>query len=137
VDLVVSTEVPVRLAGSEESSSPVTMGLRYESADPYAVHAVFRRAGDETIEWVFARELLTEGLKAPVGAGDVRVWPIRTRTPCEVGIALISSARTAVLTTGLLEIKSFLKWTEIAVQPGSECFHLDLEAELARILANG
>jgi hypothetical protein len=34
-------------------------------------------------------------------------------------------------------IKSFLQWTEAAVSPGSERFHLDLDAHLARILANG
>jgi hypothetical protein len=127
----------MRLAVSEEASLPVTMGLRYESADPYAIHAVFRRSGNETVEWVFARELLTDGLKRPVGLGDVRVWPIWSHTPYEVGIALISKTTTAVLTTRQQELKSFLKWTEAAVSPGCERFHLDLETQLARILANG
>ncbi|MGW5253534.1 SsgA family sporulation/cell division regulator [Streptomyces sp. NPDC004012] len=127
----------MRFAVFEASSFPVSMRLRYESADPYAVHAVFRHSGDEAVEWVFARELLTEGLKRPVGFGDVRVWPIWSRTPYEVGIALASGTATATLTTRQPELRSFLKVTEAAVPPGAERRHLDLDTQLARILANG
>ncbi|MEU5315265.1 SsgA family sporulation/cell division regulator [Streptomyces sp. NPDC021056] len=58
------------LAMAEPEAVPVV--LRYDpDADPRAV-----RVGlPGPHEWTFQRELLERGLRAPVEAGDVRVWP--------------------------------------------------------------
>ena len=78
VNATVSCELHLRLVVSGDSSLPVPAGLRYETTDPYAVHATFHTGGGETVDWVFARDLLSEGLLRPSGAGDVRVWPSRS-----------------------------------------------------------
>ena len=78
MNTTVSCELHLRLVVSSESSLPVPAGLRYDTADPYAVHATFHTGAEETVEWVFARDLLAEGLHRPTGTGDVRVWPSRT-----------------------------------------------------------
>ena len=50
----------------------VPVALRYDpEADPRRVHIML--PGHH--EWVFARDLLEQGLRAPAAAGDVRIWP--------------------------------------------------------------
>ncbi|MEU0115538.1 SsgA family sporulation/cell division regulator [Streptomyces bobili] len=58
------------LVGEEQSAVPVV--LRYDpDDDPRAV-----RVGlPGTHEWTIARALLEQGLRAPAGSGEVRVWP--------------------------------------------------------------
>lgn len=90
MNTTVSCELHLRLVVSSESSLPVPAGLRYDTADPYAVHATFHTGAEETVEWVFARDLLAEGLHRPTGTGDVRVWPSRSQGQGVVCIALSS-----------------------------------------------
>ncbi|MEV6179705.1 SsgA family sporulation/cell division regulator [Streptomyces sp. NPDC052016] len=56
----------------EEEQRAVPVVLRYDPEDdPRSV-----RVGlPDRREWTLARALLEQGLRAPVGAGDVRVWP--------------------------------------------------------------
>lgn len=55
---------------AEDEAIPVL--LRYDpEADPRSV----RIGLPGPHEWTFQRELLEQGLRAPVEAGDVRVWP--------------------------------------------------------------
>jgi Streptomyces sporulation and cell division protein, SsgA len=55
---------------AEDEAIPVI--LRYDpETDPRSVR--IRLPG--TPEWTFSRALLEQGLRAPVGSGDVRVWP--------------------------------------------------------------
>ncbi len=67
MNTTVSCELHLRLVVSSESSLPVPAGLRYDTADPYAVHATFHTGAEETVEWVFARDLLAEGTSPPHG----------------------------------------------------------------------
>ncbi|MEV7884352.1 SsgA family sporulation/cell division regulator [Streptomyces sp. NPDC002817] len=64
--IVTDTDIAV----AEPEAVPVV--LRYDpDTDPRAV-----RVGlPGPHEWTFQRELLERGLRAPVEAGDVRVWP--------------------------------------------------------------
>jgi hypothetical protein len=109
--------------------------LRYDTADPYAVHATFHTGAEETVEWVFARDLLAEGLHRPTGTGDVRVWPSRSHGQGVVCIALSSPEGEALLEAPARALESFLKRTDAAVPPGTEHRHFDLDTELSHILA--
>jgi hypothetical protein len=131
----VTCELHLRLVVSSESSLPVPAGLRYDSADPYAVHATFHTGAQETVDWVFARELLSEGLRRPTGCGDVRVWPSRNRGQGIVCIALSSPEGEALLEAPARALESFLKRTNAAVPPGTEPRHYDIDAELAHLFA--
>ncbi|MGA4849417.1 SsgA family sporulation/cell division regulator [Streptomyces sp. G5(2025)] len=57
---------------SSEGHRAVPVVLRYDAeADPHTV----RIGLPGPHEWTFARQLLEQGLRAPVTAGDVHVWP--------------------------------------------------------------
>ncbi|MBD0840789.1 SsgA family sporulation/cell division regulator [Streptomyces sp. TRM68416] len=65
--IVTDTDVQV-----QEDRGAVPVVLRYDpERDPRAV-----RVGlPGPHEWTFSRDLLEQGLRAPAGSGDVRVWP--------------------------------------------------------------
>ena len=54
----VTCQLDVRLVVPGDAGVPLPVTLRYDPADPYAVYATFRTP-DGSVEWVFARELLT------------------------------------------------------------------------------
>ena len=110
---------------------PVKVDLTYHSRDPYAVQASFR-TGNSTVEWVFARELLQEGLGRPAGTGDVRVQPVAAST--KVQLELSSPSGYAVFTTCATALSEFLGRTFEAVPAGSEYGWLDFDDALACLL---
>ncbi|MFG3032194.1 SsgA family sporulation/cell division regulator [Streptomyces sp. NPDC048253] len=56
---------------AEEERRAVPVVLRYDPEDPRSV-----RVGlPDRREWTFSRDLLEQGLRAPTGTGEVRVWP--------------------------------------------------------------
>ena len=114
---------------------PVKVELTYNSRDPYAVQASFRTGHGTAVDWVFARDLLAEGLHRPTGTGDVRVWPSRSHGQGVVCIALSSPEGEALLEAPARALESFLKRTDAAVPPGTEHRHFDLDTELSHILA--
>jgi hypothetical protein len=73
------------LVGPPNPPVPVQVEMRYDTRDPYAVQAAFRTGRAGWVEWVFSRDLLTEGLITAAGAGDVRIRPSR-RQPRGLGV---------------------------------------------------
>ena len=134
----VSTQVQLRLVVPGSASLPVRAGLRYDVADPYAVTVAFHTGGageaSESVEWTFARLLLTEGLTAPVGEGDVQVWPSSNAGSAVVCLSLSSPSGKALFEVPLAELAEFLGQTYAAVPTGCESDHVDLDAELALLL---
>ncbi|MEI5099457.1 SsgA family sporulation/cell division regulator [Streptomyces sp. PmtG] len=56
----------------------VPVALRYDpEADPRSVRVGLPGGADGpgAHDWVFSRDLLERGLRAPASSGDVRVWP--------------------------------------------------------------
>ncbi|CAL9327673.1 sporulation-specific cell division protein SsgB [Streptomyces pilosus] len=135
MDATITCELHLRLILSSESSLPVRASLRYDTADPYAVHAAFHTGTDEAVEWVFARELLTAGLHRPAGIGDVQLWPCRSHGQDVVCIALTSPEGEALLHAPARVLEGFLERTTAAVPPDTEPGHLCLDEELSRLLA--
>jgi len=135
MDTTVTCELHLRLILSNESSLPVRASLRYDTADPYAVHAAFHTGTADAVEWVFARELLTAGLHRPAGIGDVQLWPCRSHGLDVVCIALNSEEGKALLHAPARVLEGFLERTTAAVPPGTEHDHLCLDEELSRLLA--
>ena len=56
----VEVETSLRLVAPDATALPVRASLRYDPADPYAVHVLFHAesAGGEAVSWSFERELL-------------------------------------------------------------------------------
>jgi len=133
----VSTELQLRLVVPGAASLPVRAGLRYDMTDPYAVQVAFHTGSgseSEIVEWTFARQLLTDGVTAPVGEGDVQVWPSSSAGLAVVCLSLSSPSGKALFEVPLPELVDFLSQTYAAVPTGSESLHVDVEAELALLL---
>ena len=65
VSSTVTRELNVQVVAPIDGPSQVGVSMRYDTADPYAVHAMFRVAVDQQVSWVFARELLSPASKRP------------------------------------------------------------------------
>ncbi|GAA2573849.1 SsgA family sporulation/cell division regulator [Pseudonocardia hydrocarbonoxydans] len=113
----------------------VKVDLSYHSRDPFAVQASFRTGHGSAVDWVFARDLLHDGLITPSGSGDVRVRPMAL-DPHRVQLELSSPSGHAVFTTCAQTLGDFLHRTYDAVPPGREYSWLDFETALSALLDN-
>ncbi len=113
---------------------PVKVELLYSIRDPYAVRASFRTGHDSAVDWVFARDLLANGMLRPAGTGDVRIRP--AHDPGRTELELTSPSGHAVFTTCTATLAEFLKRTFDAVPPGAEYSWLDLDSALCALLDN-
>ncbi|WP_055591072.1 SsgA family sporulation/cell division regulator [Peterkaempfera griseoplana] len=108
----------------------------YDPAEPFAVRLAFHAGEYDEAEWVFARELLADGLRGPSGEGDIRLWP--SHCPQHGGvlrITLDSPHGSAVLEAVAAEVAQWLERTHAAVPPGGELSLLPTDEELARLTA--
>ena len=116
---------------------PSRFELTYDSRDPYAVQASFRTGQGTAVDWVFARDLLADGLMASSGTGDVRVQPMPT-DPTRIELELNSPSGHALLalfTTCAQTLGEFLDRTYEAVPPSTEYSWLDFDHALSELLA--
>ncbi|HEX3778339.1 MAG TPA: SsgA family sporulation/cell division regulator [Pseudonocardiaceae bacterium] len=114
---------------------PVRVELRYDTRDPYAVVAAFRTGKAGWVEWVFARDLLADGLIAAAGEGDVRIRP-SADDPEVVVVELNSPSGHAVFEASAQEFADFLDRTYDVVLPGNEHLWVDLDDALAQMIPN-
>jgi hypothetical protein len=124
-------ELRLVLDGDRAIAVPAT--LSYTREAPYAVTAAFHTAeGDVT--WIFGRDLLCQGLEAPVGDGDVAVWPSVQGDVESLCLSLSSPTGSALLEADIAAVEAFLDLTYVLVPSGSEGDHLDIDAGLDAIL---
>ena len=135
----ISTELQLRLVVRGGPSLPLTAGLDYRADDPWAVRVSFRTGGpgDRVVEWLFARQLLTDGIAAVAGIGDVRVWPSEDGPDRTVLLQMASPSGSARFEIDRDALVEFLQRTHLAVPAGCEDQAVDLEQELARLLDAG
>lgn len=130
----VTCELELQLVVPGDSTVPLSVLLAYSADDPYALTAEFRTGGDESVRWVFARDLLATGVHCPAGEGDVRVWPSFSAGVDVVYVALASPDGQALLEAPARALQTFLARTYHLVPEGTESSHVDLDASLARLL---
>ena len=137
----VSAELELRLVVPGGPSLPVRATLSYGTADPWAVRVGFQTGatnedgtGDGVVEWMFARELLTNGVARTVGEGDVRVWPSVVGRGHFVNLAMASPSGSALFEIDRDALVEFLQQTYLAVPTGLEEDVVDLDAELALLM---
>lgn len=133
---MVSTEIELVLIVADGPDRPVHAVLSYSHDDPYAVRAAFHTGSSESVEWTFARSLLSEGVTQPVGVGDVQVWPATGELMQMVCLSLSSPSGRAVFEAPLTRVVQFLSQTYSLVPTGCESDYVDVEAELSRILGD-
>ena len=89
------------------------------------------------MSWVFARELLTHGVLAHAGQGDVRVWrSTEDEFSDVVYIGLVSPEGEALVQLSGTALASFLRKTYATCWPGEEPDHLDLDLTIEHLLAS-
>lgn len=133
----VSTELGLHLVIAGANTMPVRAGLRYDIADPYAVQVRFHTGSTEdadSVEWTFARQLLTDGVTGPAGEGDVRVWPSDASGAFGVSLSLSSPSGQALFEVPLRELVDFLTMSYDVVPTGAESDFIDVDDELALLL---
>lgn len=134
VPATISCEIGLRLLASE-GALPLAAELRYDVADPYAVEALFDTGADSPVRWVFARDLLSDGLARTAGEGDVVVRPALDEDgSAAVHLVLASPDGRAMLEANSEELREFLDQTYVVVPRGSEAERVDIDAELLSLL---
>ncbi|MFD4633885.1 SsgA family sporulation/cell division regulator [Streptomyces sp. NPDC058284] len=136
--MAVALEEPARarLVTPEGRERALPVVLRYSAEDPLAVQMTFpSEASLDGVEvtWIFARQLLEDGLSAPAGSGDVHIWPCgRAQTVLEFhahqGLALVQFDK--------ITLRRFLVRSYAVVPAGGEEESLDLDTGLSRLLGN-
>jgi len=132
----VTAELELRLVVSGGPSLPVVAGLRYDADDPWAVRVAFHTGGEGNgiVEWMFARQLLTDGVAGACGEGDVRVWPSMSHGERVVNLAMASPSGAARFEIDRDALVEYLQQTYLAVPTGHEGDAVDLDREIALLL---
>jgi hypothetical protein len=133
--MTVIRAITLELIDQTGSATPLAAQLCYDKSDPYAVTASFV-TGPAEVRWVFARELLAEGLYEPTGDGDVHVWPcIDARGTAVTILELTSPDGEALMQARSRDLTEFLANTEALVPFGSESDFVDFSAALDGLLS--
>jgi Streptomyces sporulation and cell division protein, SsgA len=147
ISATVSAELGLRLVAAEQTIVPLVASLHYSGSDPYAIRMAFHVGPEDPVEWIFARELLADGMTTPVGDGDVQIWPSAPATEKDAGpggeirgplsvlnIKLSSPFGEAHFEAPVDAIASFLDRTYGIVRMGQESAVIDIDAELNSLL---
>jgi hypothetical protein len=124
--------VRVRIFAPGAGDQDTTAVLRYYREDPLAVYLTFPSSvslDGTDVTWTFARSLLTAGLRAPSGEGDVHIWPY---DPGHTMIELRGREGIALIDLVTADLRTFLFRAYEAVPAGEEVH--DVDAALAALL---
>lgn len=132
----VTRELTMEVVVPADGPQHVPVVMRYDTADPYAVCAEFHSAPGHAVAWRFARELMSNGISAPAGEGDVRIWPFSCHSAGRVRIALTSPEGQALVQAATSEVVEFLSESYSLCPPGEEAGHLDVDGALKALLAS-
>lgn len=113
----------------------LTGELRYDPSDPFAVTLAIGTDCGDPVVWTFARDLLSAGVSAPAGEGDITIEP-DTSEGDEERVLRVTLA-TDCLATMLIStdrVVEFLVETFALVPTGTELDRVDFDAEIASLL---
>jgi hypothetical protein len=130
----ISSALTLSLVLPGDEPLPVDATLEYDASDPFAIHLDIA-AGDGMVRWSLARDLLTEGVEAPAGMGDVQIIPMGGKHGRRVQIVLSSPDGAATLEAPLTEMVEFLAATFAVVPSGTESDLMDVDTLVAQLLA--
>lgn len=125
------TTLVVELQAGDTDRFAVLAHLSYDTDDPFVVTAVFSHRGRVLARWQLDREMVGEGLRRPVGIGDVRLRPADAGMWEELRMEFLGEARPdggrhhAVVYAWAPAVSSFLRRTWQLVPPGREEVRID------------
>ena len=118
----ITADVPLNLLIPDSTPMRVPVTFSYCQQDSYAVTLDFFHVGHpEYVRWIFARDLLANGLIDFADGCDVRI----KREGSIVLIELSSPEGRALLEADHDMLSAFLKRTYVMVPAGTECFDAD------------
>ncbi|WP_051812412.1 SsgA family sporulation/cell division regulator [Kitasatospora sp. MBT63] len=122
----IQNRVPMILRVTDDLEIPLMSELSYDPGDPLAVSITFNLSPDEEIPWVFAREVLLEGLTKPSGQGYIHIRPAgRLGTLGDVHITLFGPAGPVELAAPIPPLVAFLDRSDQTVPIGEETSIID------------
>ena len=136
IPTAVTAELSMRMVVDSDRTIDVPCELEYRSDEPYAVRATFQ-TGAADIEWMFARDLILEGMQRPSGEGDIVIWPENHGAQPLILLALNSPTGQAVLEVDRPHIEHFVRRTFDIVAVGDEGTTVDVDRCIERILGEG
>ncbi|WP_328881105.1 SsgA family sporulation/cell division regulator [Streptomyces sp. NBC_00299] len=111
------------LLAEEQDAVPVV--LKYDpEADPRSV--CVRLPGRQAHEWTFSRSLLEQGLRAPAGSGEIRVWPCGR---VQAVVEFHSAQGVSVVQFETKALMRFLRRTYLAAAPAAPAAPVEREAQ--------
>ncbi|MFI6095785.1 SsgA family sporulation/cell division regulator [Lentzea sp. NPDC051213] len=125
----VGTATVVEFIRPDGSVEPMDVDLQYRTDDPHAVTLRFHTRDQEST-WLVGRDLLSDGLLAPAGVGDVRLRPDHGDV---LVLELFTEESHAVFHLSADELHRFLESTYAVVPAGREV--LDFDSLLKDLLA--
>lgn len=133
----VTAEIDLQLVVDGHGGVPLTADVSYRVSDPYAIEMALDTGQGAPVRWLFARDLLADGLHGHTGDGDVRIWPSTGSDPDLLNICLSSPDGQAHLQAPLAVVTSFLYRTFDAVGRGHEHGYINIQDELDNLLHSG
>jgi hypothetical protein len=118
-------DIWVWLAPAGTLRIPVRACFAYDRTDPLAVRVSFNLPHQRQVTWVFARDLLADGLHFPVGAGDIRMSPDNGPAGGTARIVLSPPSGAALIEVRRSAVRTFLRATERLVPRGQETIDID------------
>ncbi|MGW0935601.1 SsgA family sporulation/cell division regulator [Streptomyces sp. NPDC002666] len=122
-----------RVSDMKGRSAPLSADLRYDMADPYAIRISLDVPMEMPVDWVFARELLADGLHRTTGSGDVVVMPRHRPRPHTLRVVLRNRSGTALIEMAASAVAGFLRQTFELVPEGAESHHVDLDRAVSEL----
>jgi hypothetical protein len=107
--------------------------LEYSTADPFAVTLAVRTGTNRWVEWLVARDLVSQSLTGPAGLGDIRMSPQVVQEYEIVEIEISSFDGRAVLEVDRDLLSQFIVSTLEVVPAGDESSWVDMDDEIAKI----
>jgi Streptomyces sporulation and cell division protein, SsgA len=112
---------------------PVRSRWTYIGSEPFTIRVAFQTDDDTWVEWVFARDLLVNGLVGAAGIGDVRLRPRRTHGRTALQLEISSPDGHALLELDRESVQRFLETTIKIVPLGDESDHFDVDGLIDEI----
>lgn len=132
----IAFELQMQVVLSDENRVSLPVVLAYEAEDPYAMSATFR-TGDGDVTWVFARDLMRDGLTNAVGEGDIMIRPAHPSRGPIVLFTLSSPSGAAKLEGNRHELRKFIAQVYDVVPEGYEWQYLKVDQVIGELLAEG
>ena len=131
---VVTDEITLECVDAAGTITTVQAVLAYNPVDPFAVTATFLTATGDVV-WTFARDLLADGLSAPVGEGDVHIWPsVDASGRTMLIIELCSPDGELVAHAVSQDIHRFVTRALVVLPAGMESSRMDVDQLIAKLL---